>query len=241
MAQYDNGPGIVTFNATLKDNAVWKTLPNVVIAGITFNGPLRDGLPDATSIDIAQEIANKLLTFMKKRGAIKEAGYFTNGGERLGYYYVNDTTGLRQAISSFYKENYNDYKYYVNIKPDKDGESYLNFLYPNEITREYMKNHAVLETAVENGDNLEKPRRVDHWLYFKSSADRDRFVTFAEREKFKVEGKTANIKRPLPFGLQLSSVSKIDIETISAITLMLRKEAVKYDGDYDGWETSPAK
>ncbi len=44
-------------------------------------------------------------------------------------------------------------------------------------------------------------------------------------------------KTDKPYKLQISRIDKVDISSISKLTLELRKQAVHCNGEYDGWET----
>jgi len=101
-----------------------------------------------------------------------------------------------------------------------------------------MSNEKVLVQLMEAGDKLEKPRQVDHWLYFVTDADRKHFIQYAQAEKFKIEG-IAEVKdeHRLPFQLHISRVDYVDAARINQITLKLRRKATSLKGDYDGWET----
>jgi len=100
-----------------------------------------------------------------------------------------------------------------------------------------MKNIKVITKLSEAGDKLDKPRQLDHWIYFESEANRVRFIQYARKEKFKVE-RTDKLKdRERPYLLQISRIDRVDMPSISQITAELRKQAELYKGKYDGWET----
>jgi hypothetical protein len=82
---------------------------------------------------------------------------------------------------------------------------------------------------------------VDHWIYFSTEADRNCFIRYATQDNFKVESKDKDSNLKLPFKLQLSRTDKVDLSSISKLTLELRRQAKKCNGDYDGWETFVVK
>jgi hypothetical protein len=99
-----------------------------------------------------------------------------------------------------------------------------------------MGNQKVVVKLMEAGDKLDKERQVDHWLYFPNAKSRDSFIVYVQAKGFKIESKemTDGAK---PFQLHISRVDKVDLPSVSKLTLELRREARKYDADYDGWET----
>ena len=164
------------------------------------------------------------------------AGTFTYQCERKGYYYIKDTNNIREKLSALYKKQFPTYQAIINIREDADWEAYLTFLYPNEETMEYMRNEKIVMKLNEAGDKLDKERPVDHWLYFPNAKARDSFVVYATVKGFKIESQEM-IDGIKPYQLHISRVDKADLSSISQLTLQLRREARKYDGDYDGWET----
>jgi len=167
----------------------------------------------------------------------KSAGTFSYQCSRMDYYYIKDTANIRKYLEDAFKTSFPKYEYMIEIKNDPDWEAYLTFLYPNEETREYIENEKVVLSLHKAGDDLSKPRQVDHWLYFKTEEGREGFLKYALQEKFKLEGKDFSDKSALHFKLHLSRTDKVDIASISAVTIALRRKAMECSGEYDGWET----
>jgi hypothetical protein len=126
---------------------------------------------------------------------------------------------------------------YITLKNDVGWEAYLTFLYPNEETYDFMTNEKVILHLTKEGDDLSEPRQVDHWLYFQSEVDRDKFISYALKEKYKIESKKIVPNTKLKYQLQISRIDNVGINSISKITLELRKKAKDLNGEYDGWET----
>jgi uncharacterized protein (TIGR01619 family) len=149
---------------------------------------------------------------------------------------VTDTLLLRKKLEALYSRRFSNYKPYINIKEDKDWEYYLAFLYPNEQTLNYMGDSKVVLSLMQGGDKLEKPRKVEHFIYFDEEKSRDGFIEFVKKENYKVEAKTYNNESKL-YSAHISRVDKVDLSSINQITEHLRKIAATFKGDYDGWET----
>jgi len=136
-----------------------------------------------------------------------------------------------------YQKKFPGYEPYIGLKEDRAWKYYIDFLFPNNAVQEYMRNIKVVVKLSEAGDKLDKPRQVDHWIYFESEANRERFIQYAIKEKFKVEKRDKLKDRDLPYLLQISRVDRVDMPSISLVTVELRKQAELYKGKYDGWET----
>src|SRR5688500_5335791 len=189
LSQYDDDAGSVLVNFSLKGKAPVATYPYVVVTGVTFAG-CEGGFPTKEEFNRLYVIADSVEAIIKSISPNTKAGTFTHKCERLDYYYVSDTQQLRSALEALYKRRFGNYKPYINIKEDKKWEYYLSFLYPNEATLNYMGDQKVVLSLKNAGDKLEKPRQVDHWIYFETKKDRDKFLEYIKSEKFKIEEHT---------------------------------------------------
>jgi uncharacterized protein (TIGR01619 family) len=237
LAQYDEGVGSTTLNMELIKVAPLKELPFVVVTGVTYDSCDEGGLPNAVQIDRLYEISDDIERTVTASTQGLMVGTFTLQCERLLYIYVHDTLTIRNKLLKLYTGKYKKYKYYLGIEPDKKWEMYRTVLYPSQEILDYMSNEKVLERLSDAGDKLEKPREVEHWLYFKNTRDRDLFVKYAEGERFKIESKQYVKDAKLPYQLHMSRVDSVYSGSIHRITIELEKKAKEYKGDYDGWET----
>ena len=241
MAQYDDKPGSTVLNMSLKTKAPFRDLPFVCITGVKFSDCTSDGLPTPTAFPELYKIGDTIKSNINRLVKNMLVGSFTHQCERLDYFYVADTTGLRQMLLDIYAKQFPSFIPYFNIKDDANWQAYFKFLYPGEEAFEFMQNQKVVMQVYNAGDNLTKERQVDHWLYFKTENDRDDFITYARSQHYKIESKERIEGSLNKFKLQISRVDNIQLANISKITLELRRQAVKRNGDYDGWETFVVK
>ena len=240
MAQYEKGVGSTVINMGLKSKAPDKNFRFLLSTGVHFNDCTSDGFPSQAEFQKLYVVSDSVNRLVQLSVSNIMAGTFTYQCERKDYYYIKDTNHIRQKLSVLYKEQFPGYQPIINIREDASWEEYLTFLYPNEETIEYMNNEKVLTKLQEAGDKLEKERPVDHWLYFSNAKSRDSFIVYAKAKGFKIESKEMR-DTAKPFQLHISRVDKVDLPSISKLTLELRKEARKYDGEYDGWEAFVVK
>lgn len=237
MAQYEQKPGSIVLDMGLKQVAPIKSLPFVVITGVSFRSCDSIGMPTKREFTNLYKIADSVKNLIDRLSTNKLVGSFTYLCQRLDYFYVSDTTGIQQQLLNLYKIKFASYIPYINIREEKDWKSYLSFLYPNDATLEFMQNQKVVTALLKGGDKLTIARPVDHWLYFKSEMDRNCFITYATQKKFKIAGKEKTTDIKMPYKLHLLRTDKVDVASISKVTVELRKQAKKCNGEYDGWET----
>jgi hypothetical protein len=237
LARYEKGVGSTLVNMSLKEDASIKEYPYLLKAGVKLLNCSVEGLPLKKEFDVLYAISDKIKSKIDSSKKNKQAGTFSYQCARNDYYYISDTDHIRSALETVFKTYFPNYEYTIDIKADPGWDAYLTFLYPNEETMEYIENEKVIMHLTKEGDDLSKSRPVDHWLYFKTQADRESFLKYALQEKYKIESKEYIEKRPLHYQLHLSRTDKVDIVSISSITIKLRRKAKELNGAYDGWET----
>jgi hypothetical protein len=241
MAQYEKGPGSTLLDMSIKNQAPVKDFPFLLVTGIAFNKCTADGLPQKEAFSQLYKVSDAVKLCMDKALVNIFAGTFTYQCERLDYYYIKDTLGIRERLGKLYMDSFPGAKAYINIKVDKVWQAYLDFLYPNAVSLEFMENEKVVLKLVEAGDQPDKERPVDHWIYFTSETDEQCFIPYAMKQRFKIVSKEKTDDSLRPFKLHISRTDKVDVATISGITIDLRRVAMKCNGDYDGWETALVK
>ena len=238
IARYEDGkPGSVALRMDLISSSPIPGLSSVLVTGLKYETSRADGFPESETFQVLYKVGDELLEIIKKEFGGVLVGSFTYNKERLEYFYVKSTKGLEQRLEKYYRENYPNYKPYINVKEDQNWQYYREFLYPNEETLNYMGDQSVIRQLMQAGDDLTKERRVDHWLYFASERDLDDFVSTIKDKGFNIESKSINQETSLHHQLQIWRTDRVDIDTIYPITSELRKLASNYNGLYDGWET----
>jgi uncharacterized protein (TIGR01619 family) len=237
MAQFEKGAGSITLNMDLVKVAPKSTLPYVLVTGVTIGKCREDGLPISEEFDKLYQISDAVEMKLRELTNYEFAGTFTYQCQRLDYIYVSDTASIRAKLTKIYENEFPGYKYHIRMRADAAWAAYLQFLYPNEVTQEYMANEKILLQLQRSGDDLTTPRQVDHWFYFLNKEHMNLFIAFAKKEGFNIEASDRIMGNPLPFQLQISRTEDLNPNEISKVTLNLRQKAKDLNGKYDGWET----
>jgi hypothetical protein len=144
FAEYENGPGSIILDMSLNDLAPIKDFPILVVAGVTFSNCSEYGLPNEDEIINLNIISDCIIKIISNITKFKYAGVFTYQCEQLHYIYVKEAINIKEELTKLFLDKFKEYKYYINIKNDTEWEAYLEFLFPNEETRQWMekKNNA---------------------------------------------------------------------------------------------------
>lgn len=182
------------------------------------------------------EIEDKMVEKLTKDELF--VGRITSNGLRDFYFYTKDKK-IELVFQDFLKK-YEKFKTKMTFEVDENWNKYYKLLYPTDEEFQKIGNRSVLDNLEEGGDKLTMEREVFHWIYFKTEKDQENFFKEVEKLNFSVVSKD-KIKDEFPYQLQIKRVDKVDEESVNEYVIQLWKLAPKYNGNYDGWETSIEK
>ncbi|MDF2961076.1 MAG: hypothetical protein K0S39_2811 [Paenibacillus sp.] len=151
---------------------------------ITLNEPNENGLTTNKEAEILNAIEDSINDSLDSNYMF--VGRITTDGRRDFFYYTDSTDGDNlKRLATQLLENY---RYNINrIEEQKPGDFYHEFLFPNKSNWHRMVNRQVVEKLCDHGDNLEKARAVNHWIYFYSAESRNLFKEKVQRNGFHIE------------------------------------------------------
>jgi Family of unknown function (DUF695)/Regulator of ribonuclease activity B len=230
--------GSILLNMSLKSSAPQKDYPFLLVTGVKFTDCSREGFPSSREYKKLFIISDSVKATVERTTGAVLCGTFTYQCQRVDYFYVQDTARLRLPLWGLYKNQFPEYEYFINIKSDKGWNTYLDFLYPSDTVRDFMENQEILMALERAGDKLVRSRPIEHFAYFKTEADRTCFSSYVLKKGFRITKKNNSGGAGAPLLLQFSRIDKPQVNIISRITLELRRQATKCNGEYDAWETA---
>lgn len=212
--------------------------PNLVLVSVTMNNPREDGLSFSEEFESLKQIEDRLHHLIISKHNAVYAGRLTTDGRRDFYFYVGNTKHLDKTISDAMKA-FPTNKFDLRMKEDQKWEEYLNFMYPNPSQHQSMLNRRVVNSLENQGDLLTKARPVDHWIFFKTEADKEKFLSAIQDDGFAIVDNDHDTEfGEAPYRLRISRIDKVDYDSVDDYAIRLWKLAEECNGDYDGWETS---
>jgi hypothetical protein len=145
--------------------------------------------------------------------------------------------GRSEALQAV-RDVFGDRRTYVDVRPDPTWGFYCEFLLPDEERQQWMADRRLVQVLADQGDNLAKPRRVDHWAHFPTADGRDRFVQAAQQTGFELQRAAKVENAELPFGAQVYRSDSVELAHIHEVVMELVELAEREQGDYGGWEAS---
>ena len=236
FCQVEGQPASLFVDLGIRDNVPMANLPDFAWLRLGLQHPRPDGLSGSEEFQRLTEVEDALEAAVGGQDAeLVYVGRNTSGGCRDFYFYTSNPHQAQQDLSAAMVP-FAEYEFETGSRPDPDWSAYLEFLYPSERERQMILNGRVLQNLEEHGDRHEIQREVCHWIYFKSSDDRSRFVAKAQELGYRLidESQTDSGQ----FRANISCATAVDYNTINSVVLELFDLAAECQGEYDGWETS---
>lgn len=240
LSRYGDKPGSVLVDMALAAVAPDKKFPYLVITGPRARNCDKQGVPSHEEINELEEILSTTDNFLTGITAKVLAGTFTYKCDRLNYYYVKDTAGIRYAIGRMYARSFQDRQYTIKIKQDKEWGSYLTFLYPNEETQNWMQYNKAAAAILSAGDSLSHPQPINFRLYFKADSSRAAFATGAASLGYHTEKMVASKQADRVYGIVVARQGVIKMDSLTKMIDEIKGLATMHNGAYDGWDTPVA-
>ena len=238
MCRIEGVPASIRTNLALIDIAPLEGLTQRLQFYIKMQNPRPDGLSSNEEYPILCDIEDAI---GEKAGAIGAvlAGVVKSEGFLELWFYTQNAEALAKTCEEALQA-FEGYESGYNIAEDPEWEDYFDFLYPDEFSYQTMQNRKVLMQLEKNGDKMEVPREIDHFIYFKEAAQQQAFAKEAENKGFKVrfnddefvEDRKAEGKE---YPYMVEATREDSPLAIDDIVWDLLELASPFEGNYDGW------
>jgi len=165
---------------------------------IKMQNPTPEGMSSNEEYPVLCDIEDAISGKAEQMGAIS-AGAVKSGGILELIYYTNLSEGLPEACVDELAA-FEGYQYKSYFEEDPEWKDYFEFLFPDPYSYQSMQNRRVVMQLEENGDNLDIPREIDHWIYFDNEQSRAQYVEKVIRKGYKVvsEDFIENARKQIP-------------------------------------------
>lgn len=231
-ATWEGKPGSVIINMDWRQYAPVDDLPYLleIVTDITDCPTARDGIGHILEdIDI---LSNQLDSAISLITYIESVGTMTHDCKVRDFYYINDTTKVRQSVSKVATTLQST----LRMVPDEKWRGYLQFLYPDAYLQQTMINAKIVKELIRLGEDVQQIRRLMHYAGFTTPGEREKYRTFILEQGFRIEDEIHDHESLAPYQFIFSRRDKTAIDWISDITLKLSDRAAELNGAYDGWE-----
>lgn len=239
VIQKENGPAGITARMDLKQYSPVPEYPELLKVTYFYKERREDGFPSSEEFDQLSGITTELLVLMNESAENIYAGSFTYDGQSTDYFYLQKIDEIEQLVSDMFKEKFPKRKFEIDTQADPKWTIFEEKLYPTEQIQHFLSDQKVIQNLVDDGDDIKQPRKVSHWIYFKTEDELHAFGDAIQTYNFQVESIDDYNNRDWPIQLVIYRSDPVDMISISEVTTALRNLAKDHGGIYDGWGTSP--
>ena len=238
MCRIEGAPASIRTNLALIEVAPLEELTQRLQFCIKMKKPRPDGLSSNEEYPILCDIEDAIGEKAEATGAVS-AGVVKSEGFLELWFYTQNAEALAKTCEEALQA-FEGYQSGYNIAEDPEWEDYFGFLYPDEFSYQTMQNRKVLMQLEKNGDKMEVPREIDHFIYFKEADQQQAFAKEAEAKGFKVrfnddefvEDRKAEGKE---YPYMVEATREDSPLAIDDIVWDLLELASPFEGNYDGW------
>ena len=183
QCEVDGDPAFINVDLGQADDAPRADMPNLLLVRMAVESA--DGLPDREEFRRLDEIEDKLLPALLEETGAVHVGTMTTVGRRELFLYGPDVEKFGLVAGRVLSE-FPDRVAEWGGEEDADWAVYQEFLLPDGRDYQQIMNRRVIESLAEAGDDSERPRPIEHTLFFPTEEARADFVRAAEGMGFTV-------------------------------------------------------
>ena len=187
----------------------------LLVVGGRFRDCMQNGFPGDSGLSEIFALSDSVASTLERKTRIRLAGFITYQCMAFDVFYAKDTIGLRDALSDMVSDHFRDKSLYLDIKSDKGWLYYKSFLYPGSFSSEFLIDQEYLTDLVLQGDDLQEPRRIYHWFYFKTLKKRKSMSAKLKQLNFSLDSIAYVRERFNPYQLTVSRKDSVGMIIIN--------------------------
>ncbi|TWT25125.1 DUF695 domain-containing protein [Planomicrobium sp. CPCC 101110] len=233
----DGKPASIVLDMEVSQELDMEEYKNAFAVRLPLKKPNEDGLHAGAEADRLTIVEEELLEAAELKGYANVGKLTTDGNRDIFFYSPHEEEEELALIANrlYFLAGYEVEVF--KLEETQSWDFYFEFLYPDSFQFQHMGNHEVLETLAMSGDDLEAPRRVEHFVLFQSEKTMKRFADSIQQEGFTIEEGSFEKDDEGNYVMCISRVDFVTYNAIDELTDFLVEISARYQGEYDGWET----
>ncbi|MGO8024041.1 DUF695 domain-containing protein [Rhizobium leguminosarum] len=208
--------------------------PTLVVLQLKLANPRQDGMPQGDEFNVVYGIEDRLLNLLSNSNNSRFVGHKFSAGMVKYFFYTSNSSAVAAAAAVISVE-FPGRQLDQSIVQDVGWSVYREMLLPKGDDIQQMADNNVIQTLSVQGDDIHKPRIIDHYAYFSTTKDRENFKKAILGEGFQIVKESLNTASKAQWSIVFH---RLDAPvTITKATVELTHLAEQYSGDYDGWES----
>jgi len=149
------------------------------------------------------------------------------------YFYASNPKGLDATVAAVLRPA--NYMFETSVVRDVKWDFHYRNLSPNELELCHLQSEKIIFLLQEEGDNLEMPRDVEHYISFETPTQKNRFLNDLELEGFRFKDEISSDE--FANGIALVKRHAVTLEEVKKVVNELFRAIKKEQGYYEGWST----
>lgn len=149
------------------------------------------------------------------------------------YFYAADSKGLDAVVKSVLHSV--NYVYESSVVRDAKWDFHYKNLAPTELELALIQSEKIIFLLKEEGDNLEIPRDVEHYVSFDTPTQKNKFLNALDLEGFRFKDEISS--EEFENGVALVKTHAVTSEELKRVVNDLFTAIKKEQGYYEGWST----
>jgi len=152
------------------------------------------------------------------------------------YFYAVDSKGLDVIAANILTPN--NYLRESNVVRDAKWDFHHKYLTPTELELCHIESDKIIHLLEEEGDNLEVPRVVEHYVSFTTPTQKSRFLDTLALEGFDFKDEISSDE--FENGVALTKEHALTAQEVKKVVEELFEAVKQEQGYYEGWSTTLA-
>jgi len=233
----DGKPASIVLDMEVSQELDLEQYKHAFAARLPLKKPDEDGLHAGAEADRLTLVEEAFTEAAELKGFINVGKITTDGNRDMFFYSLHEDEEELMLIANklYFLAGYEVDVF--KLEETRSWDFYFELLYPDSFQYQRMGNHDVLETLELSGDNLEAPRRVEHFILFQDPKMMKQFAKTIQQEGFTIEEGSFEEDGEGNYIVYISRVDFVTYDAIDELTDLLLEISAMYQGEYDGWET----
>ncbi len=229
--------GFMAVTIDLDFNNYKPNYKNLLIVGTDYKNYYKNGFPNEKGLAKLYAYSDTTAMIIDRYTKNQIVGIITYHGTAFDIFYVKDTIQIRENLKKGLEKNFSNSSSYIYLKKDKNWRYYFDNLFPENVDNNLLANHQYLFDLLAQGDNLSGLRKINHWVSFKNTKKRLKFINQIKPLDFVIDSIQFKKERKVPYALVVSRKDSVNPKSINQVTQLLQLLIEKHNGIYAGWGT----
>lgn len=179
------------------------------------------------------ETKESLIIAIEHGEKAKYVGSRIDGGWNELYFYAEDSKALNATVANILSNS--GYVYESNVVKDIKWDFHYKHLLPTELELAHIQSEKIIFLLEEEGDDLEVPRVVEHYLSFDTPSQKERFLKNLSLDGFTFKDEVSGDE--FENAIALIKEHAVTSEVVKKVVEELYGAVKKEKGYYEGWST----